>query len=223
MKSQAIIALILMTALGVANAGDVPGPSPSPALSTNEMEEPPLPSSETTPSNLAPGLLPESGELPARPPTGSPEKGSSTRASAREAIEKDSRFEEIRSLAMNSPRAARLLKSARHSSNSASRRTYLRAYYVTVASRMRKLDPKLKSSIDSYEEEKIHEVSGGRSSTARTSTHSYRRHRTASREVHHRWHRDSRERYRRIMVIDDRYGPEFLPYGPPPPPFFDRW
>jgi hypothetical protein len=223
MKSQAIIALILMIALGGSIAGDVPGPSPSPALSTNEMEEPPLPSSETAPSNLVPSLLPESGELPARPPTGSPEKGSSTRASVREAIEKGSRFEEIRSLAMNSPRAARLLKSARHSSNSASRRTYLRAYYVTVASRMRKLDPKLKSSIDSYEEEKIHQVSGVRSSTARISTHSYRRHRTANREAHHRWHRDSRERYRRIIVIDDRYGPEFLPYGPPPPPFFDRW
>jgi hypothetical protein len=222
MKSQAIIALILMTALGVASAGDSPGPSPSPALSANEMEEPPLPSSETIPSSLAPSLLPESGELPARPPAVSPGKVSSTRASAREAIEKDSRFEEIRSLAMNSPRAARLLKSARHSSNSASRRTYLRAYYIAVASRMRKLDPKLKSSIDSYEEAKIHEVSGARSSTARTSSHSSRRHRTASREVHHRWHRDPRDRYRRIIVIDDRYGPEFLPYGPPPP-FFDRW
>jgi hypothetical protein len=222
MKSQALIALILMTASGVATAGDSPGPSASPGLSTNEMEEPALPSSEAVPSNLAPGLLPESGELPARPPTKSPGKMSSTRASAREAVEKDSRFEEIRSLAMNSPRAARLLKSARHSSNSASRRNYLRAYYVTVASRMRKLDPKLKTSIDSYEEAKIREVSGATSSTARTSNHSSRRHRTASREAHHRWHRDPRDRYRRIIVIDDRYGPEFLPYGPPPP-FFDRW
>jgi hypothetical protein len=222
MKSQAIIAFFLMTALGVANAGDSPWQSPSPGLSTNEMEEPPLPTSETAPSNLAPGLLPESGELPARPPMGLPGKMSSTRASARQAVEKDSRFEEIRSLAMNSHRAARLLKSARHSSNSASRRIYLRAYYITVASRMRKLDPKLKSSIDSYEEAKIHEVSGATSSTARTSNHGSRRHRTASREAHHRSHRGPSERYRRIIVIDDRYGPEFLPYGPPPP-FFDRW
>ncbi len=69
---------------------------------------------------------------------------------------------------MNSPRAAYLLKRARHSSNSAARHLYLRAYYVAVASQMRKLDPNLKSSIAAYEETQIHEVSGPHTPPART-------------------------------------------------------
>jgi len=160
--------------------------------------------------------LPESGELPARPPAELPGKLSPTQASPRHVLEKDGRFDEIRTLAMSDPRAAHVLKRARHSSNSASRRTYLRAYYNIVASRMRKLDPDLKSSIDAYEEAKIREVSGARPSTVRAFSHGSRVHRTASQEVRHKLHRvSSRRRHRRIIIIDDVYAPEFPPYGPP--------
>jgi hypothetical protein len=211
-----------MVTLAVANAEDSPSQSPSPSPSTSEIEEPALPTPETAPSNPEPGLLPESGELPARPPAEVPAKLSSTRAAPQHVLEKAGRFDEIRSLAMSNPRAASLLKRARYSSNSASRRTYLRAYYITVASRMRKLDPKLKSSIDEYEEAKMHEVSGARTSTARASSHRSRFRRTANREAHHRLHRVSSEnRYRRMIIIDDPYGPEFPPYGPPV--VFDPW
>jgi hypothetical protein len=216
MKGHAIISLVLMAALAVANAENTPSKSPSPSLNTSETEEPALPTSETVPSNAEPDLLPESGELPARPPVGAPSNLSSTRESPRQEFEKEPRFDEIRSLAMSNPRAAYLLKRARGSSNSASRRAYLRAYYVTVASRMRKLDPKLKSSIDAYEEAKIHEVSGASASTVRVSSHRSRLHRTASQQAHHRMHRvSSRNRYRRMVIIYDPYGPYFAPYGPP--------
>jgi hypothetical protein len=216
MKRHAIISFVLMAALAVANAENTPSKSPSPSLNTSEIEEPALPTSEAVPSNAEPGVLPESGELPAPPPAGAPSNFSSTRESPMPEFPKEGRFDEIRSLAMSGPRAAYLLKRAKGSSSSASRRTYLRAYYVTVASRMRKLDPKLKSSIDAYEEAKIQEVSGARTSTVRVSSRRSRLHRTASQQAHHRTHRvSSRNRYRGRMIIYDPYGPYFAPYGPP--------
>jgi hypothetical protein len=212
MNWLATISLAVMATLAVANAEDSPSQPLSPSPSTGE-EEPALPTLEADPSNPEPGLLPESGELPAQPPA--EVQPSSTRVLQQSLSEKEGRFDEIRSLAMTTPRAAYLLKRARrYSSSSSSRRTYLRAYYVTVAARMRKLDPELKSSIDAYEEAKIDEVSGTKASTARASSHSSKIHRTASREVHHKLHRvSSRNRYRRIIVIDDPYGPGFSPYG----------
>jgi hypothetical protein len=216
MKWEIILSLAMIAALTVADAEDAPSQSPSSSLRTSETDEPALPTPEAVPSNPGPGLLPESNELPARPPAEVPGKLSPNRVSARPMSQGDGHFDEIRSLAMSNPRAAYLLKRARFSSNSASRRSYLRAYYVTVASRMRKLDPKLRSSIDAYEEAKIHEISGARTSGARASSHRSRMHRTASQEGRHRMRRGSFEnRYRRTMIIDGPYGPEFLPYGPP--------
>jgi hypothetical protein len=220
-KWQAIISFVLLSAIAVADAEDSPWQSPTPSSKSGEMEEPALPTAEAAPSNSAPGLLPESGELPASPPAESWPKLKPVRGSAQAAPEREGRFDEIRSLAMSNPRATYLLKRARSSSSSASRRTYFRAYYITVASRMRKLDPKLKSSIDAYEEAKMHEVSGARNLTARAS-HRARLHRTAHLSVHHRLHRVSFEnRYRRIIIIDGPYGPDFPPYGPPV--VFDPW
>jgi hypothetical protein len=222
MKWQAIISFAVMAGLATAGAEDSPSQSPSPEPSTSEIEEPALPAPEAAPSNPEPDLLPGSGELPSHPAPTVPSKLSPERPAPRGALEKAGRFEEIQSLAMSSPRAVFLLKRARHSSSSASRRLYLRAYYVTVASRMRKLDPKLKSSIDAYEEAQIHEISGAHPSTAHASFHRSRVHGTASQERHHRSHRVSYEhRYRRFIIIDYPYGPEFPPYGPPM--VFDPW
>lgn len=223
MKLEAIISLAMLTAFAIAKSEDSPElPSPSP--STSEMEEPALPTPETAPSNPGPGLLPESGELPAHVPHETPPKLSASRESTLHSAGNGERFDEIQSLATRNPHAAYLLKRARSSSNSASRRAYLREYYVTVAARMRKLDPKLDSSINAYEEAKIHEVSATKSSTARTS-HRSRSRRTANREVHHRLHKVSYEnRYGRMIIMGEPYGPYgpvILPY--PPPAFFDPW
>jgi hypothetical protein len=219
MKWKVIISFALAAGLATASAEDSPLPSPSPNASTREMEEPALPLPDPGQSNPDAGLLPESGELPAHLPPEVPSKVSPEGASPRAASKNSGRFDEIRSLAMNSPRAAYLLKRARRSSNSAARHLYLRAYYVTVASQMRKLDPNLKPSIEAYEQTQIHEVSGAHITPARTASHRSRVHGTASQQ-HHRSHRVSyQHHYRRYIIMDypygPPYGPEFPPYGPP--------
>jgi hypothetical protein len=214
MKRKAIILLVLMAA-SAANAEVLPQSPPTPGQDAGEVEEPALPTPEAAPSNPGPGLLPESGELPARPWALAPPELSSMPISTRKAPGQAARFETIRTLAMGDRRATHLLRRAKQSSNAASRRIYLRAYYTAVASRMRKLDPKLKSSIKAYEEEKLRELPAVRNSTARVSTHHSRIHRSARLAGRHRWRKVSESRYRRFIIIDEPYGPEFPPYGPP--------
>jgi hypothetical protein len=215
MKWEAIISLVLMAALA-AHAEKLPLPRPPPGPVAEEIEEPALPTPEAAPSNPEAGLLPESGELPARPRAAALSKLTTARISARKAPTEAARFENIHSLAMGDPRATHLLRRAKQSSNPASRRIYLRAYYAAVASRMRKLDPELKSSINAYEDEKLRELRAVRSTTARVSSHHSRIHRSARLAGHRRWHKFSEEnRYRRVILIDAPYGLEFPPYGPP--------
>jgi hypothetical protein len=200
-----------------------PKSSPSPARASSELPEPALPTPEATPGDAGPMLLPESNVLPANPGAEQQTRASINEASTRPSTAETARFDEVQSMAMSNPRAAYLLKRARNSSSAAARRTYLRAYYSTVAARMRKLDPKLKGSIDAYEEEKVHQVASS------ASNDSYRRpryHRTATRELHHRSRRvAAHHRYERMMIIYDPYGP--YPYGPylSPygPPVFEPW
>jgi hypothetical protein len=216
MKREAIISFALMAALAVVYGEDLPSQPLSQASSGAEIEEPALPGAEADPTNPGPGLLPETGELPSRPSPETPAKLSSSRAPTQRALEKNGRFEAVRALAMVNRHAAYLLKRAKQSSNAAARRTYLRAYYISVASRMRKLDPKLNSSINAYEESKLDELSGARTSTARGPTHRSRLRGTARLAGHHRLRRASyKNRYRRIIVLDAPYGPDFPPYGPP--------
>jgi len=218
MRCEVIVSLMVMAALAV-NAEEMPSQMPSPGQDGSEMDEPALPTSEAAPSDPEAGLLPESGELPARLPTVGPPKSPSMGMSTRKAPAEAARFEVIHALAMEDLHATRLLRRARLSSNPGSRRSYLRAYYTVVASRMRQLDPKLKSTINAYEEEKLGQLTSSRSSTARASSHRSRIHRPTRLAGHHRWRRYSDEnRYRRFMP----YGPPpFPPYGPPPfPPYY---
>jgi hypothetical protein len=221
MRWEVIILLMVMAALAV-KAEEMPLQRPSPGQDASEMDEPALPTSEAAPSNPEAGLLPESGELPARLPAGAPPKSPSMGISRGKAPAEAARFEVIHALAIGDLHATRLLRRARQSSNLASRRSYLRAYYTVVASRMRQLDPKLKASINAFEEEKLGQLSSSRSSTARVSFHRPRIHRSTRLAGHHRWRRYSDEnRYRRYIIMDARYGPPPFPsYGPPPfPPY----
>jgi hypothetical protein len=207
--------LVVLAAFAV-NAEELPPQRPSPGQDGSEMDEPPLPASEAAPSNSDSGLLPESGELPVRPGAAAPAKSPSRRVSKGKAPAEAGRFEAVHTLATGDLRATRLLRRARQSSNPASRRGYLRAYYTAVASRMREIDPKLKASINAYEEEKLRELTSAKSSTARFSSHRSRMHRPTRLAGHHRWHRFyGVNRYRRFIIIDAPYGPEFPPYGPP--------
>jgi hypothetical protein len=220
MRWKVIISLMVMAALAV-NAEEMPPQRPSPGQDGSEMDEPALPTSEAAPSNPEAGLLPESGELPARLPAVVPPKSPSAGMSTGKAPAEAARFEVIHALAMGDLHATRLLRRARQSSNLASRRSYLRAYYTVVASRMRQLDPKLKASINAYEEEKLGQLSSSRSSTARVSSHRSRIRRPSRLAGHHRWRRYSDENRYRRFIIDAPYGPPpFPPYGPPPfPPY----
>src|SRR6201995_5595008 len=164
MRLKVIISLVVMAALAV-SAEEMPSQPPSPGQDGSEMDEPALPTSEAAPSNPEAGLLPKSGELPSRPPVVAPPESASMGMSTAKAPAEAARFEVIHALAMGDLHATRLLRRARLSSNSASRRSYLRAYYTVVASRMRQLDPKLKSSINAYEEGKLRELSSAKSST----------------------------------------------------------
>jgi hypothetical protein len=227
MKSLVILSVSVLIAVTMAEAQDSePKSSPTPSPASSEMEEPALPTPEATPGDTGPILLPESSELRANPAAEQPTRASINRASTKPSAKETVRFDEIQSIAMSNPRAAYLLKRARNSSSAAARRAYLRAYYSTVAARMRKLDPELKSSIDAYEEEKVQQVAGS-ASPSDGSYHGSRSHRTVTRELHHRSRRvTAHHRYQRMMIIyDPYYDPYYGPYMPPygPPPVFGPW
>jgi hypothetical protein len=223
MKSLVILSLGTLIVVATAEAEDSqaqPTPIPNPA----EMEEPALPTPAVTPGDDGPTVLPESDELPAHPRAEQPARASSERVSTRPSSEDEAHFDEIRSKAMSNPRAAYLLRRAKTSSSAAVRHTYLREYYSTVAARMRHLDPELSSSINAYEEAKIHEIAVS-SGSANSHSHRSSSHHTANSEAHHRSRRVSSHRHHERMVI--MYDP-YYPYGPYMPPYgppvvFDPW
>jgi hypothetical protein len=222
MKSLVVFSLCVLVFLAVAGAeSSGPKSSPIPGPTSGEEEEPALPTPDATPQDSGPALLPESDQLPVRPGAERPTRSSINRGSAEPSAGEKKRFDKVRSAAMSNPRAAYLLKRARKSTSVRVRRTYLRAYYSTVAARMRKLDPELKSSIDAYEEARVGQVTGAASSSNGTS-HRSRSKRTATRGPHRRYRRvAAHHRHERMMIIYDPYGPYMPPYGPPV--VFEPW
>jgi len=226
MKSLVILSLAVLIVVARAQAEDSQ-PQPTPVSNPAEMEEPALPTPEATPGDGGPTVLPESDELLARPRGEQPAKASLERLSTRPSSGDEARLDEIRSKAKSNPRAAYLLKRARTSSSATARRSYLREYYSTVAAGMRRLDPELRSSIDAYEEAKIHEI-GGSSKSPNSFSHRSSSHRTGHLEAHRKSRRvSSRRHHERMMIMYDPYypyGPYMPPYGPyGPPVVFDPW
>jgi hypothetical protein len=218
MNAFAISILVASICVLKSTAEDVPRPSPTTTESpATEMDEPALPAPEQNPPASSPDLLPESNELPEHVPAERPTNAKVLATTATENIEENQRFERIRSRAANDPHASYLLKRANHSIKSATRRNYLRAYYVSLADRMRKLDPKLKASIDTYERAKIHEI-GARNVSQHTSRIVHRRTSRKTRYAGHHSH-SHRYLYERVMV-EDPYGPYDAPYFGPPVVFY---
>src|ERR1700751_1415968 len=190
---------------------------PAPEAPKTEIDEPALPTPERNAADSSPSLLPESDELPEHVPAERPAGRMVAAPATKVNVAENDRFESIRSQAMNNVHAAYLLKRATHASSSATRRRYMRAYYVSVAERMRKLDPKLSTSINTYEATKISDI-GEEKGSAHT-THHRVVHRTASRKTHYASHRSHshRRHYDRAMVDYDPYRPGHFPYyyGPP--------
>ena len=177
-------------------AGVSPNPSPSPSLPPATMAEElesPLP--DGTPQQQPPTvLLPEPNFLPPPPPQTPGNEAPFTMASAeaKHTPEDESRFREIKDTAMGSARANYLLKEAKGALSTEARKNFMRAYYYTVCSKMRRLDPNLKSMIQAYETGEIQKIAaeGGsarskarahvrvslisKSSTAKKRHHAYR-------------------------------------------------
>jgi hypothetical protein len=221
MKSPAIVVFVVSICLLKAGAEDAPREvQPLPDTPKSKMDEPALPTPEQYPADSNPSLLPESNELPEHVPAEPATNRKTAMIAARTNLEENSHFEAIRSQAMHYPHAAYLLKRAMHSTKSATRRSYMRAYYVSVAERMRKLDPKLKSSISAYEQAKIRDL-GGEEVSMHLSSHRVV-HRSASRKLRYAGHHPHPHHryYRHAMAIEDPYGPYYVPYYGPPVVFY---
>jgi hypothetical protein len=205
MKLPILFIAIVLPAWAVGQDASPPAPQATPVQTSRPMDDLALPLQGEEP-NGAPTLLPESAAIPDHkvPTLESLKKGRLTRqhdSSAR-------RLEEAREIAVRSPHAAALLKRAKSASSSKTKRRYLRAYYMAVCGRMRKLEPNLKSEIDAYEVQKTAE------SIAPNATPSRKR------SIVHRT-----RLYHRHVMRTHRYHHYGRVYGPPeyedyPPPFF---
>jgi hypothetical protein len=135
-------------------------PAPSPAQQAVPESAP----SPTPEPQIAPDLLPESKTLPpltpasALPPDLIPERPKPVTTTplpspgSAEQQEKDKiRFRQIRTIAVRDPFAIYLAKRASEQKTLEDKRAYFRAYYIVMAARMRKLEPRLKPLIDAFE------------------------------------------------------------------------
>lgn len=172
MKFVFLLFLILCL-LGKAASGQKTQPEPgTPALLPNQEE---VPAGNPEPQ-AAPDLLPESNQLPALPPDLrlpspsilKPGESSSTQTpealpplSPEEKAKNQARLAEIRSIAMRNPKVIDILKMANGALSDEAKREFLRAYYHTLCTRMRYLDPKLGQTITAYERGEIRKLAAG--------------------------------------------------------------
>ena len=171
------IFLLLGSALGDEPKSDAsPSPSPSPAAApatvTEEIESA-LPDG-TPQEQPATVLLPEPNFLPPPPAQTPGNETPYTMASAepKHTPQDESRFREIKDSAMGSARANYLMKEAKGALSAEARKNFLRAYYYTVCSQMRRLDPTLRPMIQAYEAEEIQKIAAeGGSAHAKSKAH----------------------------------------------------
>jgi hypothetical protein len=171
-----VIRVVLMTVLLAEVAvGQRPQPSPPPPWVAPKMEEVPTPSGTPEPQ-AAPDLLPESNQLPAAPPdlrlpspsilkpagTNSPRTlGASKPLSPEEREKNRARLAGLRTIAMRNPRAIDLLNEANSALSDEARREFMRAYYHTLCTRMRDLEPGLGQTITEFERDQIQKLAAG--------------------------------------------------------------
>jgi hypothetical protein len=166
--------MVLLLAVGTASAQETePTPTPSTSQATGAQSASPAPAASPTPElqQQEPQLLPESNALPLPPPEtplpplpqdlipqgAKPQfPGSIPNPTSAEQLEKDRvRFRQIRTIAVRNPYAVYFLRRARLASTDEMKREYLRVYYTTMCDQMRKLEPRLKLMIDTFENANI--------------------------------------------------------------------
>jgi hypothetical protein len=148
-----------------------------------KMEEVPTPSGAPEPQT-APALLPGSNQLPAGPPdirfplpsilkpegSDSPQNTPATKQLSPEEEQRNkARMVEIRTIAMGNSRVLNLLQEAKSALTDEARREFMRAYYYTLCTQMRRLEPSLGESISAFERAEIRKLAMGSSHLATTS------------------------------------------------------
>jgi hypothetical protein len=167
----ASVALIILVA--DAEAGERGDPGPTPLQAGSATEEIPTPSGTPQPQ-AAPDLLPGSDQLPAlppilgplQPPAPSPVSSSANlqpikQLSPEERARNKVRLAQIRAIAMRNSRAVDLLKEADGALTDEAKREFMRAYYHTLCTRMRDLDPGLAQTITEFEGSEIRTLASG--------------------------------------------------------------
>ena len=169
----ASIGLIVLAA-GI-NAGQNKDPDANPFPSGSTTEEVPTPSGTPQPQ-AAPDLLPGSNQLPAAPPILGPlqppapsSAGANATAnqkpirqlSPEEQARNKARLTEILAISMHNSRAVVLLKEADGALTDEAKREFMRAYYHTLCTRMRDLDPGLSDTIAEFERAEIRKLALG--------------------------------------------------------------
>jgi hypothetical protein len=149
----------------------------------SKMEEIPTPSGAPEPQS-APALLPGSNQLPAGPPdlrlplpsifkpegSDSPQNPPAPRQLSPEEEKRNrARMAEIRAIAMGNTRVLDLLQEAKSALSDEARREFMRAYYHTLCTQMRRLEPGLGESISAFERAEIRKLAVGSSHLAITS------------------------------------------------------
>jgi hypothetical protein len=167
------VGVVVLLAEVAAGQKAQPGPAvPSIVAKTEEM---PTPSGTPEPQGV-PDLLPESNQLPAQSPnlglpspsmikpdrSESPPKLDVVKQLSPEEQERNrARLAEIKAIAMHNPRVIDLLKEADGALSAEAKREFMRAYYHTLCTRMRYLDPSLDQTITSFERAQIRTLAAG--------------------------------------------------------------
>jgi hypothetical protein len=167
---------LIVLAAGV-KAGQNKDPDANPFRSGSTTEEIPTPTGTPQPQ-AAQDLLPGSNQLPAAPPILGPLQPpapSSAGANAttdlrpirqlspEEQARNKARLTEIMGIAMHNSRAVVLHKEADGALTDEAKREFMRAYYHTLCTRMRDLDPGLGDTIAEFERAEIRKLALGAS------------------------------------------------------------
>jgi len=167
--------VVMIVLLAEVAAGQKAQPWPAVPPETPKTEEAPTPSGTPEPQR-APDLLPNSNQLPAEPPnlrlpspsmlkpegSVSPENlGAVKQLSPEEQVKNEARLVELRAIAMRNPRAIDLLKEANSALSDEAKREFMRAYYHTLCTRMRNLEPRLGQAIHAFERQEIKKLAAG--------------------------------------------------------------
>jgi hypothetical protein len=178
---QAIVIIVLAGLAG----GQERQPDPLFPSVPPKTEEVPTPSGTPEPQ-VAPDLLPESNRLPAEPPDlrlPSPsilKPGGSNatqtlqvvnQLSPEEQEKNQAKLVEIRAISMRDPRVTGLLKEADGALTDEAKREFMRAYYHSLCTRMRSLEPTLGRTITEFERAEIRKLAEGPSHLAVVSGH----------------------------------------------------